>query len=66
MASRLHRAGWLVKRGQVVKNWKPRWFVLDPEARTLTYYTNESCTVAKGFLSVRWRDRLMFAPCPLS
>lgn len=65
MASRLHRSGWLVKRGQVVKNWKSRWFVLDPDARTLTYYTDETGFVAKGAISVRG-GREQFAAPPLT
>eukprot|EP00912_Choanoflagellata_sp_UC4_P002108 UC4_evm5s1341 len=39
--SRLHRSGWLTKRGKMVKNWKRRWFMLDPETKVLSYYDSE-------------------------
>lgn len=63
MASRLHRSGWLTKRGQVVKNWKRRWFVVDPEALTLTYYTDETRALQKGSLSLAGATFLDAASC---
>lgn len=35
------KAGFVVKRGGIVKNWKKRWFVLF--ARTMRYYRQEVC-----------------------
>jgi len=36
----IHKQGWLVKKGAVVKNWKKRWFVVDKEYR-VAYYKGE-------------------------
>lgn len=39
--NRLHKSGALVKRGGVRKNWKSRWFVVDPDRGVLTYFEHE-------------------------
>lgn len=31
-------AGYLIKRGSVVKNWKQRWFALEKDGLVLAYY----------------------------
>jgi hypothetical protein len=33
------KRGWLTKRGELVRNWKLRWFVL--EGAALTYYKSD-------------------------
>lgn len=35
------RTGWLVKQGQVVKNWKTRYFKLKSDG-SLEYYRSEA------------------------
>ena len=29
--------GWLYKRGKIVRNWKPRWFILDTEKGNVSF-----------------------------
>ena len=31
------RAGWLMKRGEVIKNWRPRFFLLKQDGQFLGY-----------------------------
>lgn len=38
----LVKAGWLTKRGGVVKSWKRRFFLLDGVERSMTYYKSEA------------------------
>lgn len=44
--------GFLEKKGFRHKNWRKRWCVFDPRTRTLRYFTDESCDVLKGALTV--------------
>ena len=44
-------AGWLMKRGHVIKNWKKRWFVLDWPA--LRYYESPDASEPKGGIDCR-------------
>ncbi|KAH3745444.1 hypothetical protein Pelo_13143 [Pelomyxa schiedti] len=46
--------GWLVKLGAIHKTWKKRWFTnTASEPYILAYYTDETCRVKKGQVSLR-------------
>eukprot|EP00002_Diphylleia_rotans_P021549 TRINITY_DN4190_c0_g1_i1.p1 TRINITY_DN4190_c0_g1~~TRINITY_DN4190_c0_g1_i1.p1 ORF type:complete len:368 (+),score=68.87 TRINITY_DN4190_c0_g1_i1:62-1165(+) len=47
----LHRQGFLMKRGHVVKNWKRRWVVCGPD--TLQYFVDQHATKPKGTVQMR-------------
>lgn len=42
--------GFLIKQGEMVKNWKKRYFVFDPKARNFTYYTDHNKKQVKGII----------------
>jgi len=48
--SQILQTGWLKKRSETFRRWKPRFFVL--QDRTLTYYEDESQTKPKGTISL--------------
>ena len=43
-------SGFLIKQGEVVKNWKKRFFVFNPHKRTLTYFTDHTRKNVKGII----------------
>ena len=44
------KAGWLTKRGRIIKSWKSRYFVLS--ADQLIYYTDEEQSHIKGYINL--------------
>ncbi|KAK3742222.1 hypothetical protein QZH41_008996 [Actinostola sp. cb2023] len=46
-----HCSGYMIKRGQVHKNWRKRWFVLDLTKRCLAYFEHEKSQHPKGAIS---------------
>ncbi|RLN90339.1 hypothetical protein BBJ28_00013208 [Nothophytophthora sp. Chile5] len=70
------KEGFLQKKGQRLKGWKPRWFVCD--GRTLSYYISrkdrkpnaviplEGCTVQDGGLSETWNSPRIYLTDPSS
>ena len=42
--------GFLIKQGEVVRNWKKRYFVFNPCNRTFTYYTDHTLKHVKGII----------------
>jgi hypothetical protein len=51
--------GYLTKQGSVVKNWRKRYFVFDPETRKLDYYKTHQKKKKKGSMVV---DKLFILP----
>ena len=43
-------SGFLIKQGEVVKNWKKRFFVFNLHKRTLTYFTDHTRKNVKGII----------------
>jgi myotubularin-related protein 5/13 len=48
--------GVLLKRGKIVKNWKSRYFVLDPEKRELSYYESRKKEKCHGVITLTDED----------
>ena len=44
--------GTLYKRGNLLRQYKPRWFVLDAERNHLTYYNSEADTQLQGYIDL--------------
>jgi hypothetical protein len=42
--------GYLIKQGELVKDWKKRFFVFDPSRRTFTYYSDHTQKQMKGII----------------
>eukprot|EP00041_Stephanoeca_diplocostata_P016648 m.328678 g.328678 ORF g.328678 m.328678 type:complete len:440 (-) comp20436_c1_seq4:53-1372(-) len=62
--NRLAKRGWLYKRGQKVKNWKKRWFEVDPSTNTLRYYDQENSPKPPlGTLELRNARILAYKEC---
>jgi predicted ester cyclase len=40
--------GWLEKEGQLIKSWKRRWMVFDPQSMVLSYYVESDSLFKKG------------------
>lgn len=53
MATRMHKKGYLTKLGGIIKSWKKRWMVLDPEEQVLMYYEDDSERKLLGTIEVR-------------
>lgn len=65
-SSRSHQqamTGYLLKRGNSIRTWKKRFFVSDPEAKILRYFTNEEVS-DRPTLSYRpcWHTRMLIDP----
>lgn len=45
--------GYLYKRGKIVKNWKQRWFVLDPEKGELAYFDSNADKKCHGIIYLK-------------
>jgi myosin heavy subunit len=43
-------SGFLIKQGEVVKNWKKRFFVFSPSYRTFTYFNDHTQKSMKGII----------------
>jgi hypothetical protein len=50
MTLNIHRAGYLIKQGDVIRSWRKRWFVLSDDA--LHYFKDESQTLFKGLIAL--------------
>jgi hypothetical protein len=50
MSLNVHRAGYLIKQGDVIRSWRKRWFVLSDDA--LHYFKDESQTLVKGLIAL--------------
>eukprot|EP00051_Salpingoeca_urceolata_P031648 m.12411 g.12411 ORF g.12411 m.12411 type:complete len:448 (+) comp4251_c0_seq2:141-1484(+) len=62
--NRLAKRGWLVKRGQVRKNWKRRFMVLDPQSKTLAYHEDSGdLSNPKGVVQLDGASRIDSAAC---
>eukprot|EP01091_Cochliopodium_minus_P014288 TRINITY_DN481_c0_g1_i2.p1 TRINITY_DN481_c0_g1~~TRINITY_DN481_c0_g1_i2.p1 ORF type:complete len:660 (-),score=256.17 TRINITY_DN481_c0_g1_i2:22-2001(-) len=48
-----NKKGFLIKRGEVVKNWKKRWFILLDNPQSLLYYKNEKEKVPAGVIDLK-------------
>lgn len=45
--------GYLYKRGKIVRNWKQRWFVLDPAKGELSYFDSKADRKCHGTIYLR-------------
>lgn len=50
--------GYMVKQGQVRRNWKKRWFVLDLTKKYLAYFETEKADSPKGAISCKTITRV--------
>lgn len=50
--------GYMVKQGQVRRNWKRRWFVLDLTKKYLAYFETEKADSPKGAISCKTITRV--------
>ena len=60
--SRHTMKGFLTKEGGFRKNWLERWFVLDLNHSTLTYYTDMKLSQMKG--GIKLADKAVIDVCP--
>merc|ERR1712013_152192 len=52
------RQGWMMKKGDIIKNWKKRYFVLQSN-RVLNYYESSSSAMVKGTVALRKATRVV-------